>query len=340
MSDLRMGPSHAETSIPVSVAHAYGIASLAREFSVNEKELCRYITEHHIPLGKNGNLSGKHLQTVLAFIEEQDHRIDNSLYGEASAVEFDSGRIRILRDDALRFLRKLPAGSVDVIVTDPAYSGMNNKLNLGHGRIVGQYANKGAADGKWFSEFMDTEENYSAFLSECKRVLKQSIGHLYIMFDSFSLLSLGPMVRKYFDVKNLITWDKVNIGMGHYFRRRHEYIVFATSGNNRKIRNRSFPDVWRFKRIHRASYPTQKPVELFQAMIYASAKKDFVVCDPFMGSASAAIAAIRNGCRFIGCDISPKAMGIASKRIATYLESGDDVLQPKSMAVDGKVFWK
>lgn len=75
-------------------------------------------------------------------------------------------------------------------------------------------------------------------------------------------------------------------------------------------------------------------------MIYASAKKDFVVCDPFMGSASAAIAAIRNGCRFIGCDISPKAMGIASKRIATYLESGDDVLQPKSMAVDGKVFWK
>lgn len=325
---------------PVAFEKAYGIASLAKEFFVNEKILSQYIAEHHIPVEANGNISGRHLQTVLAFIEEQDHRIDSSLCDDSSALEFNDGRIKILQNDVLRFLRKLPAGSVDVIVTDPAYSGMNNKLKLGHGRIVGQYANKGAADGKWFSEFVDTEENYSAFLSECRRVLKQSTGHLYIMFDSFSLLSLGPVVRKYFDVKNLITWDKVNIGMGHYFRRRHEYIMFATHGNNRKIRNRSFPDVWRFKRIHHASYPTQKPVELFQAMIYASAEKDFVVCDPFMGSASAAIAAIRNGCRFIGCDISPKAMNLASKRIATYLESGKDILQPRSMAVEEKVFWK
>lgn len=340
MGNIQTGYPHAEITISMQADSAYGIASLAREFSVNEKELSRYITEQKIPVKKNGDISRKHLQSVLAFIEEQDHRIDDSLSAEASAIEFNSGEIRLLQDDVLLFLRKLPTGSVDVIVTDPAYSGMNNKLNLGHGRIVGQYANKGASDGKWFSEFMDTEENYSAFLSECKRVLKQSTGHLYIMFDSFSLLSLGPVVRKYFDVKNLITWDKVNIGMGHYFRRRHEYILFATNGNNRKIRNQCFPDVWRFKRIHRAAYPTQKPVELFQAMIYASAKKDFVVCDPFMGSASAAIAAIRNGCRFIGCDISPKAIEIASKRITTYLESGEDILQPKSMAGEEKVFWK
>jgi len=340
LTDLHTEISPQEACTHASVEKIYGIASLAREFSVNEKELFQYIAEHHIPLKSNGDITGKHLQTVLAFIEDQDHRIDDSLCDDSDAIEFSDGRIKILQDDALGFLRKLPAGSVDVIVTDPAYSGMNNKLKLGHGRIVGQYANKGAADGKWFSEFQDTEENYAAFLSECRRVLKRSSGHLYIMFDSFSLLSLGSMVRKYFDVKNLITWDKVNIGMGHYFRRRHEYIVFATNGNNRKIRNRSFPDVWRFKRIHRASYPTQKPVELFQAMIYASAEKDFVVCDPFMGSASSAIAAIRNDCRFIGCDISSKAMDVASTRIATYLDSGKDIFQPKSMAGEEKVFWK
>ena len=67
------------------------------------------------------------------------------------------------------------------------------------------------------------------------------------MFDSYSLLSLGHLVRDYFDVKNLITWDKVNMGMGHYFRRRHEYIIFSTNGNNRKIRTRNIPDVWQFK---------------------------------------------------------------------------------------------
>ncbi len=50
------------------------------------------------------------------------------------------------------------------------------------------------------------------------------------MFDSYSLLSLGNIVRNFFDVKNIITWDKVNIGMGHYYRKRHEYIIFATNG--------------------------------------------------------------------------------------------------------------
>ncbi len=259
---------------------------------------------------------------------------------EAAAFESTDGRIKLLHDDAIRFLRKIPTGSVDIIATDPAYSGMNNKLKLGHGRIVGQYANKGELGGKWFSEFMDSEENYSLFLSECQRVLKKSTGHLYIMFDSFSLLTLGSIVREYFTVKNLITWDKVNIGMGHYFRRRHEYILFATNGNNRKLRNQCFPDVWRFKRIHHAAYPTQKPVEVFQAMIHASAERDFVVCDPFAGSASSAIAAIKNGCRFIGCDTSSKAIEIASNRITSYLETGKDALQPKSMAVEGKVFWR
>lgn len=250
-------------------------------------------------------------------------------------------KVYVKQEDSIAFLKKLPSKSVDVIITDPAYSGMNNKLKLGKGRIVGKYEDKGTANGKWFKEFEDTEENYKAFLQECSRVLKDDIGHIYIMFDSFSLLTLAPLVREYFEVKNLITWDKVNIGMGHYFRRRHEYVVFATNGNNRKIRNRSFPDVWRFKRITRAQYATQKPVELFQAMIYASAEDGFTVCDPFLGSASAAIAAIKNNCNFLGCDISAQAIEISKERIKTYIETGIDPLQRKSSYVpDEGVFWE
>jgi site-specific DNA-methyltransferase (adenine-specific) len=252
----------------------------------------------------------------------------------------NKNKITIYQNDVISFLENLPDESVDLIVTDPAYSGMNNKLKLGSGRIVGKYADKGKDNGKWFGEFTDTEENYGKFLTECKRVLKKSTGHIYLMFDSYSLLSLGNIVRKHFDVKNIITWDKVNIGMGHYYRRRHEYVIFATNGNTRKIRNRKFPDVWRFKRIHMSKYPTQKPVEVFQAMIHASSEKDFTVCDPFLGSASSAIASIKNNCNFIGCDIADKSMEITDLRITEYLESGIDNLQLKSMAVDDKIFWK
>lgn len=248
--------------------------------------------------------------------------------------------VSIFQDDAISFLKKLPSNSVDVIVTDPAYSGLNDKLKLGKGRIVGKYAEKGKENGRWFGEFQDTEENYHEFLSECKRVLKKDTGHIYIMFDSYSLLSLGAIVRSHFDVKNLITWDKVNIGMGHYFRRRHEYILFATNGNTRKIRNRKFPDVWRFKRIHSAKYPTQKPVEVFQAMIHASCEDGFTVCDPFLGSASSAIASIKNNCNFLGCDIATKSIELSTARITEFIENKTDNLQSKSMAVDTKVFWE
>jgi hypothetical protein len=43
----------------------------------------------------------------------------------------------------------------------------------------------------------------------------------------------------------VLVWDKVSIGMGHYFRRRHEHIVFASKGR-RKLNRKDFPDVWRF----------------------------------------------------------------------------------------------
>lgn len=249
--------------------------------------------------------------------------------------------IDIRKEDCIQYLKSLPDNSMDLIITDPAYSGMNNKLKLGKGRIVGKYNQKGLENGKWFSEFEDTIENYNQFLAECKRILNSETGHIYIMFDSYSLLSLGSLVREYFDVKNIITWDKVNIGMGHYYRRRHEFIIFATNGNTRKIRTKSYPDIWRFKRIHNSKYPTQKPVEIFETMISASGQKGFNVCDPFLGSGSSAIAAIKHNCNFFGCDISDQSIELSNNRIDHFLKTNEDILQPKNAHIEGEnQFWK
>ncbi|MAT54175.1 MAG: hypothetical protein CMN32_06805 [Saprospirales bacterium] len=319
----------------------YRTEDIVAEYGVTKEDLNRFIKScSPSVINDDGKISEKTFQLVLQFIEDKKDRIGEKLKGEVAKYKIGDKKVVIFQDDAISFLEKIPSNSVDIITTDPAYSGMNNKLNLGKGRIVGKYSEKGKKNGKWFSEFEDSEENYTRFLSECKRVLKTSTGHIYIMFDSFSLLSLGNIVRNFFDVKNLITWDKVNIGMGHYFRRRHEYIIFATNGNNRKLRNRKFPDVWRFKRVHNPAYPTQKPVEVFQAMIHASAEDDFTVCDPFLGSGSSAIAAIKNNCNFIGCDISDKSIELSTCRIEEFLKNSKDILQKKSMAVEKNIFWE
>jgi site-specific DNA-methyltransferase (adenine-specific) len=235
-----------------------------------------------------------------------------------------TGRFDIRTQDCIDFLRGLPSASVDLIVTDPAYSGMNRHLRLGHGRIVGHYGMPDNA--RWFHEFSDDPESYAVFLGECHRVLRQD-RHLYVMFDSFSMLSLGALVREFFDVKGVVVWDKMHLGMGHYFRRRHEQIVFASKGH-RKLSRRDIPDVWAVPRIHRAAYPTQKPVQLFELMVQASAEPGFLVCDPFCGSASSGVAALLGGCDFIGADIDARAVDIAKKRLATFIATGRDPLEP------------
>jgi site-specific DNA-methyltransferase (adenine-specific) len=166
-------------------------------------------------------------------------------------------------------------------------------------------------------------------LKECKRVLKND-RPIYIMFDSYSLLTLGSMVREYFDIKNISVWDIINMGMGHNFRRRHELILFATKGKS-KLNSKAIPDIWSVKRILQSEYPTQKPVEIFDHMIKASAKKGYVICDPFLGSGSSAIASLKNNCRFIGCDVSLIACKVSRERIKNYIKKGNDSLQRNSI---------
>jgi site-specific DNA-methyltransferase (adenine-specific) len=230
-----------------------------------------------------------------------------------------SGRFAALAQmDAIAFLKSLPDHSIDLIVTDPAYSGMNDHLQLGKGRIVGDYKLKGKG-GKWFQEFKDSAENYSEFLKEAFRVLKKD-SHIYLMFDSYSMLTLGPLVREVFALKNVLVWDKVNIGMGHYFRRQSEFILFGCKGK-KGLTGRGFPDIIKVKRIHKAAYPTQKPVALFETFIaasLASREANAVVCDPFFGSGATALAALRKGHSFVGADISAKAMELAAQRLNAF----------------------
>jgi len=160
-----------------------------------------------------------------------------------------------------------------------------------------------------------------------------------LMFDSFSLLSLAPVVREVFEVKNVLCWDKANIGLGHYFRRRHEFILFASKGK-KNLNSKNIPDVWKIKRVTQASYPTQKPVEVFELMLKGSADKDYVVCDPFLGSGSAAIAAIKSGCKFLGCDISSKSVSVSKDRINQFLKFNVDPCQKTSLLADDEAMAK
>jgi site-specific DNA-methyltransferase (adenine-specific) len=326
----------------------YRIQDIQEKLSVVTGDIEHYVRKNKIKVGKDGAISAKAYQTILNFYSTKSDTGNGKpvsiLSGHKIAgktkhfFESKDQRISIFQDDAINFLRNLPAASVDVIVTDPAYSGMNQKLKLGSGKIIGKYSDAGKDHAKWFEEFHDTEENYKTFLQECYRVLKNN-RHIYIMFDSYSLLTLASVVRDVFEVKNLLCWDKVNIGLGHYFRRRHEFIMFASKGK-RSLNSKSIPDVWKIKRVAGSKYPTQKPTEVFELMLKGSAEKDFVVCDPFLGSGSAAIAAIKTNCKFLGCDISEKSFSFSKERIEHFIKTKKDKYQPSSLLGDEEAITK
>lgn len=329
----------------------YKIQDIQEQISVVAEDMEEYIQRNKIKVNREGNVSAKSYQAILDFYSP-DSIGDKKVNGEAVYAlnghkievsqkpfyESEDHRVSLFQDDAISFLKGLPPASIDLIVTDPAYSGMNQRLKLGRGKIIGKYADAGKRGAKWFEEFHDTEDNYKTFLQECYRVLRNN-RHIYIMFDSYSLLSLAPIVRDVFEVKNVLCWDKVNIGLGHYFRRRHEFILFASKGK-RHLKSKSIPDVWKIKRIVNSKYPTQKPTEIFELMLKGSADKDFVVCDPFLGSGSAAIAAIKNGCKFLGCDIADKALIFSEERVKQFLKTKTDMYQKSSLLSDDEAMAK
>lgn len=83
--------------------------------------------------------------------------------------------------------------------------------------------------------------------------------------------------------------------------------------------------------IEQGSHPTQKPLSLIKEWVRLFSQPGDIVCDPFFGSGTTAIACIGAGRRFVGCEISEKYHTIACRRIeAAYRQP--DLFLPRASA--------
>jgi site-specific DNA-methyltransferase (adenine-specific) len=83
-------------------------------------------------------------------------------------------------------------------------------------------------------------------------------------------------------------------------------------------------DVWSVTRLHRqdperADHPTQKPLAVIERMVLASCPPGGRVLDPFMGSGTTAVAALRHGRRFVGFEMNADYFAIAKARAAAVM---------------------
>lgn len=70
----------------------------------------------------------------------------------------------------------------------------------------------------------------------------------------------------------------------------------------------------------RAGHPTQKPLALMDKLIRLFTDPGDLICDPFSGSGTTGVAAIRLGRRFVGWERKPEYHAIAMKRLTAARE--------------------
>jgi site-specific DNA-methyltransferase (adenine-specific) len=68
--------------------------------------------------------------------------------------------------------------------------------------------------------------------------------------------------------------------------------------------------------IRRNTHPTVKPTDLMRYLCRLVTQPGGVVLDPFMGSGSTGKAAMLEGLRFIGCELSDEYLAISEARIS------------------------
>jgi site-specific DNA-methyltransferase (adenine-specific) len=213
------------------------------------------------------------------------------------------------RGDAVEWLRTLPSGSVDLLITDPPYESLEKHRAVG---TTTRLKHSKASSNDWFQIFPNSR--FEELFTQAYRVLGRN-SHFYLYCDAETMFVAKPIAEQCgFRFWKPLVWDKRKIGMGYHYRARCEFVLFFEKGK-RKLNDLGIPDVIECARI-RNGYPTEKPVYVSEVLIQQSSQPGELVVDPFMGSASVGEAALRHQRRFIGCDVSENALAVSQARLA------------------------
>lgn len=210
--------------------------------------------------------------------------------------------------DAVTWLRERPAESVDLAITDPAYESLEKHRAVG---TTTRLKHSKASSNDWFKIFPNAR--FGELFHEVFRVLRRNT-HFYLFCDPETMFIAKPEAeRAGFKFWKPLVWDKRSIGMGYHYRARYELILFFEKGK-RRLNNLGTSDIISVPRIHRG-YPAEKPVAVSEILIEQSSVPGEMVADPFAGSGSVGVAALKLGRSFIGTDLNPEAIRVSTERL-------------------------
>jgi site-specific DNA-methyltransferase (adenine-specific) len=253
----------------------------------------------------------------------------------------------VVRADCIQTLERLPPHSVDVAFADPPYMLSNGGTTCQSGRRVS--VDKGAWDA---SRGLSEDHAFQArWLEAVRRVLKPS-GTLWVSGTQHVIFSIGFAMQELgYHLLNTVTWYKPNASPNlacRFFTHSTELLLWASPSKSRPLAHRfnykamkaanggkQMRDLWQIceppvaggeqvvwsvptpgprEKLH-GRHPTQKPLALLERVLAASADAGDLVLDPFSGSGTTGVAALRAGCRFLGVERDPAHVELAARRL-------------------------
>ena len=228
---------------------------------------------------------------------------------------------KLINGNAIDFMKTLEDESVDLIVTDPPYK-VTARGNAGNSG--GMMQSKLSMQGKIFA---DNDIDIEKYLPEFYRMLKDKT-HCYIMCNHINLVHFLKVIDDSpFHFVKCLVWVKNNKIMGGYYMNQFEYIIMLRKGGDRKVNDCGISDVLMFanRKDKKADgsnvHDSQKPIGLFRTLIMQSTNEGDLVLDPFIGSGTTAIAAIKEKRHFIGMELNKEYFDIAEDRIKKELSN-------------------
>lgn len=211
----------------------------------------------------------------------------------------------IFHGNCIEFIKTIEDKSIDCLITDPPYG-----VDIQFGAYDNQLSRKIENDGNIDDALLLLDE----MLLEVKSKLKDN-AHIYIFCNWKIYPQFNAIISKHFQIKNLIIWDKLFMGMGDLkgnYSSSYEMIVFA--GGNREFLSRP-KNIIQCRFNDERFHNTQKPVDLIKQLIENSTNVNETIFDPFLGSGSTVIAANQLKRNFIGCEIDEQNYKITLKRL-------------------------
>lgn len=244
---------------------------------------------------------------------------------------FETEAEQLFLGDSLELLKKFKRESIDMIFADPPYFLSNNGITCSGGKMVS--VNK----GKW-DEGTDLKTKHKfnrRWIRWCKKVLKPN-GTIWISGTLHNIYSIGmALEQEGFKILNNITWQKTNPPPNlacRCFTHSTETVLWAKKdetkvkhlfnyGVMKEMNNgKQMKDVWtgsltRPSEKTEGKHPTQKPEYLLEKIMLASTEEKAVILDPFCGSGTTGVVAIKNNRSFIGIDICEEYLELSRKRL-------------------------